>query len=84
MGEDENSNLELMKGRFYADFKKLFTVNHEIKNFAYDVEFKKNMEIFQKKGRRVPIHLQSAVEVELKKLQKERHLVKLEELGENV
>ena len=84
VGEDENSNLELMKGKIYSDFKKLFTENHEIKNFAYDVEVKKNIKVFQQKGRRVPIHLQSAVEAELNKLQKEGHLVELEELREDV
>ena len=81
--ERNEQKIAELKGKIYQDFKTLFTVNNEIKNFEYDVEFKENMEVFQQKSRRIPIHLQQAVEAELEKLQKERHLEKLEELGEN-
>ncbi len=86
---DDDSNgdkqkIAELKGKIFQDFKALFTTNNEIKNFEYDVAFKENMEIFQQKGRRIPIHLQNAVEIELKRLQIEGHLEKLEEIGENV
>ena len=82
---DDDSNgdkqkIAELKGKIYRDF----TTNNEIKNFEYDVEFKENMQIFQQKGRRIPIHLQNAVEIALKRLQNNGHLEKLEELGVNV
>ncbi len=42
------------------------------------------MEVFQQKGRRIPIHLRKAVEAELDRLQREGYLEKLEEIGENI
>ena len=74
ISESEKTKLNDFKGKIYRDFKKLFTENHEIKNFENEVEFKQDMEFFQQKGRRIPIHLQEAVEKELDRLQKEGHL----------
>ncbi len=50
----------------------------------YDVQFKQGMEIKQQKGRRIPIHMQKAVETGLQKLVNEEHVENLEEVGEDV
>ena len=71
----ERRNRETLKR-----FSKLFETNRTLNNFKYRVEFKSE----QQKGRRIPIHVQEAVEKELKRLIKEGHLTKLEQVGENV
>ena len=60
-----------------------FHVNKTVKDFEYDVQFKPKMEK-QQKGRRIPIHMQGAVETELEKLIKEGHVDKVEEVGEDL
>ncbi len=64
-------------------FTKLFHTNHTVKDFVYNVQFKPKMKVMQQKGRRVPIHMQKAVEAELKKLIDGGHLEKLSEIGED-
>ncbi len=63
---------------------KLFQTNKTVKEFEYDVQFKTKMEIKQQKGRRIPIHMQKAVETELEKLIAEGHVEKLEKIGEDI
>ena len=55
-----------------------------MKNFEYNVQFKSDMTVSQQKGRRVPIHIQKAVETEVNKLVKGGQLEKLTEVGEDI
>ena len=64
-------------------FKKLFHLNHTVKDFVYNVQFKPNMEVTQQIMRRVQIHMQKAVGAEQKKLTAGIHLEKLTEIGED-
>ena len=41
------------------------------------------MQPFQQKGRKIPLHLQQPVADELKKLQEDGHIEKLEKIGED-
>ncbi len=78
------SKVELLKRETLAKFKKLFEENKTLKNFRYKVEFKLEFKVEQQKGRRIPIHVQDAVEKELQRLIKEGRISKLEQVGENV
>ncbi len=62
----------------------MFETNKMLNNFKYKVEFQPDFKREQQKGRRIPIHVQTAVEKELKRLIEEGHLTKLEQVGENV
>ena len=66
-----------------ATFKKLFQENSEVKNFKYNVTFKNDFKVEQQRGRRIPIHVQKAVEEEIKKLTEEGHITKIEQLDED-
>ena len=55
-----------------------------MKNFKYDVQFTVDMTITQQKGRRVPIHIQTAVEKEVEKLIDGGHIERLTEVGEDI
>ncbi len=57
-----------MQKKISGQLKKLFNTNTTVKNFKYKVQYKKDMEIIQQKGRRVPIHIPQAVETEVEKL----------------
>ena len=81
MDEDK---IEQLKRRVKEKFRNLFQVNNTVKNLEYDVQFKPKMEIKQQKGRRIPIHMQKAVETELEKLIKEGHVEKRQEVGEDI
>ena len=65
------------------NFKTLFENNSEVKNFKYNVNFREDFKVEQQRGRRIPIHVQSAVEKEVEKLIKEGHLTKIEQLEED-
>ena len=54
--QDQKTKVEILKGKIYESFEDLFKNNKESKNFEYEVEFEKDMETFQQKGRRIPIH----------------------------
>ncbi len=70
--------------RIAGQFPKLFSTNTTVHNFKYHVQYKENMEIIQQKGRRVSIHIQTAVENEVDKLLKQGHIEKLTEIGEDI
>ena len=57
-----------MQNELHAKLKKLFHRNGKTRDFKYEVQFKEKFEVFQQKGRKVPIHLQEAVKTEIKKL----------------
>ena len=61
------TKIDELKRRIKEKFRKLFQVNKTVKNFEYDVQFKPSMELKQHRGRRIPIHMQMAVETELEK-----------------
>ena len=77
----DEDKIEQLKKKVKERLKNQFQVNKTVKNFEHDLQFKPKMEIKQQKGRRIPIHMQKAVETELEKLIKEGHLKKLEEVG---
>ena len=49
-------------------FEELFTENHTLELLEVDIELIQGVELVQQKSRPLPIHLQSAVEKELKTL----------------
>ena len=59
--DDQHASIQK---RVSSQFPKLLNTNTTVKNFKYKVQYKKNMEIIQQKGRQVPIHTQKAVETE--------------------
>ena len=70
--------------QLYSKYKDMFTRVGEVRNFEYNVEFVPNFRSFQQKGRKIPIHLQDQVEKELCRLQREGHIEKFSELGDNI
>ncbi len=82
--QELSQKCEELKNKVKEKFRNLFQVNTTVKDFEYDVQFKEKMEIKQQKGRRIPIHMQRAVEAELEKLMKEGHVEKLDEVGEEI
>ncbi len=78
------SKVEVMKRETLTKFKKLFEENKILNNFKYKVEFKLDFKVEQQKGKRIPIHVQEAVDKELQRLIKEGHITKLEQVGKNV
>ncbi len=77
-------SINKLRSQLRQKFHQLFQSNHTFKNFEYDVQFKNKMSVKQQKGRRIPIHMQKAVETEIEKLISEGHLEKLEEVGEHI
>ena len=83
LSNKNNAILEYQK-QIEEQFKDLFTKPGKIKGFKYKVQYKDNMQPFQQKGRKIPLHLQQPVADELKKLQEDGHIEKLEEIGEDI
>ena len=81
--DNGDPELEARRTRLKGQFHKLFNVNTTVKDFEYNVQFRKDMTVSQQKGRWVPIHIQAAVEKELNKLIAECHIEKLSEVGED-
>ena len=65
-------------------FPKLFSRQGKMEGFKVKVEFKKDVKITQQKGRRIPLHLQHAVEAEIEKLLEEGHIRKVEKINDEV
>ncbi len=78
------SKVNQLKRETLKKFQALFVENKTLKQFKYKVEFKLDFTVEQQKRRRIPIHVQEAVEKELQRLIKEEHITKLEQVGENV
>ena len=70
--------------KFVSEFKKLFTRNGKVKNHRVKIKLKENARIVQQKGRRIPIQLQNAVDAEIKKLLKDGHIEKINEIKDDV
>ena len=55
-----------------------------MKNHQVKIKLKENARIVQQKGRRIPIQLQNAVDAEIKKLLKDGHIEKINEIKDDV
>ena len=55
----------------------------KLSNFNYNVKFRDDFRVEQQRGRRIPIHIQAAVEKEVERLIKEGHLTKINQLEED-
>ena len=59
------------------EFPDLISRNGKSKNHTVNSKFHKNYRVIHQKGRKVPIHLQPKVKIELEKLLNEGHIEKL-------
>ncbi len=66
------------------EFGEVLTTKGTLRNFEYGVKFKDDFDPFQRKGRKVPINRQPAVQRELTKLIYSGHLRELVGIGEVV
>ena len=66
------------KEKFYDDFKPLFDRKGRSIHHVVSTTFKYPLCPIQKKGRRIPIHVQGKVEKEIEKLQLEGHIQRLD------
>ena len=65
-------------------FPKVFKRQETILGHTIKVEFKVGAKITQQKGRRVPIHLQKAVDVEIKSLLEAGHIKKIDQISDSM
>ena len=75
--EGQNLKIEIVK-----EFPNLIKRMRRSKNHTVKSNFKTNCTPIHQRGRRIPIHLQSQVEEELKKLQKNVNLIKLDKCSD--
>ena len=76
----EVNNIEppcAIKKSFATEFPKLFSRIGKSKHHTVNSKFHKNYQVTRQKGRKVPIHLQPKVKIELEKLLNEGHIEKL-------
>ena len=78
--EQENESVEstFWRNKFTKKYNEVFHRLGRSKNHKVFTSFKSPLIPIQEKGRRVPIHIQTKVGAEIKKLIKEGHLVKLD------
>ena len=81
---EKNEELCEETKKFVSEFKKLFTRNGKVKNHQVKIKLKENARIVQQKGRRIPIQLQNAVDAEIKKLLKDGHIEKINEIKDDL
>ena len=81
---EKNEELCEETKKLVSEFKKLFTRNGKVKNHQVKIKLKENARIVQQKGRRIPIQLQNAVDAEIKKLLKDGHIEKINEIKDDV
>ena len=65
------------------EYRKLFMINHTIKNVEVNVEQKPGSYPIQQKARPVPYHLQDGVRNDINRMIEEGHLEGLETVEEN-
>ncbi len=83
-GQNNISNINTdLKTQVQAEFKDLFERKGKIKNHIVRTKFKKPLQPTQQKGRRIPLALQNKVAVEIKRLTKEGHIIKLRNCNED-
>ena len=66
------------------EFPDWFKRNGRIKNHQVKINLKSDAKISQQKGRRIPIQLQNAVDAEIKRLLKDGHIEKINEIKDDV
>ena len=66
------------------EFPDLFKRNGRIRNHQVKINLKSDAKISQQKGRRIPIQLQNAVDAEIKRLLKDGHIEKINEIKDDV
>ena len=81
---DKDEELSEETKQFVKDFPKLFSRKGKIKNHQVKINLKNEARVSQQKGRRIPIQLQKAVDDEIKRLLKEGHIEKIDEIKDNV
>ena len=74
---------ENVREQMHRKFKKLFEENTTIKDTKVKINLKPETKPVQQKARPIPLHLQDAVEKEIKKLIDSGHIEKLEEVPED-
>ena len=81
---EKNEELCEETKKFVSEFKKLFTRNGKVKNHQVKIKLKENARIVQRRWRRIPIQLQNAVDAEIKKLLKNGHIEKINEIKDDI
>ena len=81
--ESEYKNLPSLSDNIFIEFKNLFTRVGKILNDRKVTHFHTPFKPIQSKGRRVPLHLLAAVNEELKRMEGEGHIIKLEKCDED-
>ena len=81
--ESEYKNLPSSSDKIFNEFKELFTRVGKITNDRKLTHFHSPFKSIQSKGRRVPLHLLAGVNEELKRMETEGHIIKLEKCDEN-
>ena len=66
------------------EFPNLFSRKGKIKDHKIRIKMKENASISQQKGRRIPIQMQKAVDSEIKRLLKEGHIERVDEIKDDV
>ena len=77
---DKDEELSEEMKQFVKEFPKLFWRRGKIKNYQVQVNLKTGARIPQQKRRRIPIQLQKAVDEEIKRLPKEGHIERVDEI----
>ena len=80
----EKEELSTETKQFCNEFPKLFKRNGKIKDHEIKIKLKPDAKITQQKGRRIPIQLQNAVDAEIKRLLKEGHIEKINEIKDDL
>ena len=80
--EGEKDNIDEETKTFQNEFPNLFSRNGKITN--HDLKIKPNAMISQQKVRRIPIQMQKAVDAEIKRLLKDGHIEKVNDIKEDV
>ena len=81
---EKEEELSTETKQFCNDFPQLFKRNGKIKDHEIKIKLKPDAKITQQKGRRIPIQLQNAVDAEIKRLLKEGHIEKINEIKDDV
>ena len=77
---DESSHE--IKQRVKDNFQQLCVRTGKSKHHVMKTQFNRDFEPIQQKGRRIPIHLQERVEVELNNLIDQKHIIKLDKCSD--
>ena len=91
MGESEINVIEKEGGKLSEEtkalvneFPNLFSRKGKTKDHKIRIKMKENASISQQKGRRIPIQMQKAEDSESKRLLKEGHIERVDEIKDDV